>query len=109
MPNVKSAKTTMTKTELITALMEKTGLDKKQVSQVLDGLKDIAVAELGRKGAGVFKMHGLVQLKRINKPAKAARRGIDPFTKLERDFPPQPAKSVVKVSALKDMKDAVKD
>ncbi len=74
---------------------------------ILEGLSEIAIDALRKGGPGIFKLHGLVQLKRIDKPARAARRGIDPFTKEERDFPAKPAHSVVKAYAFKPAKDAV--
>lgn len=104
---VNTVKKTMTKTEMVSAISEAVELDKKQVQAVLDQLVVLATKALGKKGSGVFKVDKFVQLKRVDKPAKAARRGIDPFTKKERDFPAQPAKSVVKVAALKYIKDAV--
>lgn len=103
----KEAPKVLNKSELVSALAESAGTDKKTVKAVLDGLGDLAAQALKKGGAGVFKIHGLVQLKRVDVPAKPARRGIDPFTKQERDFPAKPATSKVKASALKGAKDAV--
>ena len=43
----------------------------------------------------------------VNKPAREARRGINPFTGEEMMFKAKPASKVVKVTALKGLKDMV--
>lgn len=106
-PEPKAAPKIMNKSDMVKALAESAGTDKKIVNAVLDGLSSLAADALKKGGPGVFKIHGLVQLKRVDVPAKPARRGIDPFTKLERDFPAKPASSKVKAGALKAAKDAV--
>jgi len=95
------------KTEMVEALMKKTGVAKKDVNAVLASLVDLAVESLAKKGSGAFKIHGLVQLRRVHKPATPARDGIHPFTKEPHHFPAKPAKNVVKASALKAARDAV--
>jgi len=102
----KEAPKVMNKSEMISAISESTGLEKKQVVAVLDSISDLVANALKKGGPGTFKIHGLVQLKRVDVPAKPARRGIDPFTKLERDFAAKPASVKVKASALKGAKDA---
>lgn len=97
----------MTKNDMVKALCEATGLERKQVTAVLTNLNSLANAALAKGGPGVFKIHGLVQLKRVDVPAKPARRGVDPFTKQERDFPAKPASVKVKATVLKGAKDAV--
>lgn len=97
----------MTKSDMLKEIATRSGLERKQVAAVVDGIIELASEAIGKGGPGVFKLAGLVQLKRVDKPAQPARRGIDPFTKAERDFPAKPAKSVVKASALKAAKDAV--
>jgi hypothetical protein len=44
----------------------------------------------------------------VNKPATPARRGINPFTKQEQMFAAKPARRVVKIRALKALKDMAK-
>jgi nucleoid DNA-binding protein len=43
----------------------------------------------------------------VRKPATAARKGINPFTKEEVMFKAKPARNVVKVLPLKALKDMV--
>ena len=44
----------------------------------------------------------------VQKPAVAARKGINPFTKMEQMFKAKPARRVIKVRALKALKDMAK-
>jgi hypothetical protein len=71
----------------------------------MTGLVKTAV---GKKGAGVFVLPGLMKVTVVQKPAVAAHKGINPFTKLEQMFKAKPARKVVKVRPLKGLKDAVK-
>jgi hypothetical protein len=51
---------------------------------------------------------GLLKIMVILKPAVKARKGINPFTKQEQMFKAKPARKVVKVRALKALKDMAK-
>ena len=97
----------MTKTEILTALAEGTGLSKKDVASVLDELGTVIGKSLGKGGAGVFNLPGLLKVKVIRKPATKAHKGINPFTKEETMFAAKPARNVVKVLPLKALKDMV--
>ncbi len=48
---------------------------------------------------------GLMKIKLVRKPAQPARKGINPFTKEEVMFKAKPARNVIKVLALKSLKD----
>jgi nucleoid DNA-binding protein len=97
----------MTKTEMLTALAEDTGLSKKEVSSVIDGLGTLIGKGLGKRGPGVFNLPGLMKVKVIRKPATKARKGINPFTKEPTVFKAKPARNVVKILPLKGLKDMV--
>jgi nucleoid DNA-binding protein len=97
----------MTKTEVLNALAEGTGLNKKDVAGVLTELGTLIGKNLGKKGPGVFNVPGLLKVKVIRKPATKARKGINPFTKEETVFKAKPARNVVKVQPLKALKDMV--
>lgn len=97
-----------TKSEILTNVAEETELSRKQVASVLDALAGQIKGALSKKGPGVFAMPGLVKIIVINKPAQPARKGINPFTKLEQMFAAKPARKVVKVRPLKSLKDMVK-
>src|SRR5262249_5459555 len=97
----------MTKTEVANALAEQTGLSKKDVTALLDALGALIGNSLGKKGTGIFSRHGLAKFKVVRKPATKARKGIHPITKLETMFKAKPARNVVKIQALKALKDMV--
>lgn len=97
----------MTKTEILTALAESTGLAKKEVAAFLEELGALIGKNLGKQGPGVFNIPGLMKVKVIRKPATKARKGINPFTKEETMFKAKPARNVVKIQPLKALKDMV--
>ena len=96
------------KSEVFNAIAEKTGLSRKQVSSVMTELGSIITKNLGKKGPGLFTVHGLMKLRVIRKPATKARKGTNPFTGEEMMFKAKPARNVVKISAMKALKDSVK-
>ncbi len=97
-----------TKSEVILHIAEATELSRKQVGSVLSALSDQIQAALGKKGPGVFAVPGLMKIVVVQKPATKKRKGINPFTKQEQIFQAKPARKVIKVRALKALKDAVK-
>ena len=96
------------KGEILNNVASETGLTRRQVSSVMDALSGQIKTSLGKKGSGVFAIPGLVKITVINKPATKARKGINPFTKEEVMFKAKPARKVVKVRPLKNLKDMAK-
>ncbi len=94
----------MSKAQIITELSDKTGVAKKDVQNLLTELLTLVERELGEKGPGEFVVPDLVKLKVKQVPAQAARKGIDPFTKQEREFPAKPASRKVKASVQKRLR-----
>lgn len=103
----KAIKEPYTRSALLSHLADKTGLTKKQVSEVLDEMKNVIEGHLKSGGARVFTMPGLFKIKVNRKPATRARKGINPFTGEEMVFKAKPARNVVKIQALKGLKDMV--
>jgi nucleoid DNA-binding protein len=99
---------TLSKSEILTAISENTGLARKQVNSVFAALAQQIESAVGKKGPGVFALPGLVKIKVIQKPATKARKGINPFTKEECIFKAKPARKVIKVRPLKALKDMAK-
>jgi DNA-binding protein HU-beta len=95
----------MSKTELIEAIAGQSGLEKKQVSAVLDALSDVVYKEL--KAQHEVVIPGLLKLTSVTKPAVPEREGINPFTKEPTVFKAKPARTVIKPRPLKALKDAV--
>lgn len=96
-----------TKAEIFTKLSESSGLTKKQVSSVFDGLAELIKNDLGKKGPGVFIVPGLLKIKVVRKPATKATTKMNPFTKQMQNYPAKPARNVVKALALKPLKEMV--
>lgn len=94
-----------TKTQIINELVESTALNRKQVNAVIDGLTDIIQRHIQKKGVGEFTLPGLMKIKTVKKPARKARKGINPFTGAETVFKAKPASTSVKILALKKLKD----
>ena len=97
----------MTKTQLLTEIAQETGLTRKQVADVLDSLGGQIQRHIKKRGAGTFTLPGLLKIKTLRKPAKKARKGINPFTGEETTFAAKPAHTVVKIQPLKGLKDMV--
>ena len=80
---------------------------RKQVAGLFDGLAGMIKKDLGKRGPGTFTVPGLMKIKVVRKPATKARKGVNPFTGIEMMFKAKPARNVVKVQALKGLKDMV--
>ena len=102
-----SGKKPPTKTEMYSAIAESTDLTKKQVGMVFDSLAEEIRKAVGRNGPKAFTIPGLCKIVVQNKPATKARKGINPFTGEETVFKAKPARNVVKVRPLKNLKDMV--
>jgi len=96
------------KSEIIGRIAESTNLTKKQVGSVFEALSKEIGRAVSKKGAGIFTLPGLMKITIIQKPATPARKGINPFTKEETIFKAKPARRVIKVRALKALKDMAK-
>lgn len=94
-----------TKSQLLAALAENTGLTRRDVSTVLDELGVVINRHLKKRGAGQFTVPGLMKIKTVRKPATRARKGTNPFTGEETTFKAKPARTIVKVQPLKGLKD----
>ena len=89
----------MTKSQLVTALAEKTGLAKKEVSGLLETVAGIAYKEVKKSGEFVLPGFG-----KMVKARRKARMGVNPATGAKIKIP---AKTVVKFRLAKVAKDAV--
>ena len=103
---LKPIKTVFNKTTLQAHLADVAGVEPKAVKAVLAALEATMVASLSKKGLGEFTLPGLLKITSQAVPAKKKRRGIDPFTKVEREFAAKPATVRVKVRSLKKIKEA---
>jgi len=97
-----------TKSETYAYLAHATGLSRKQVASIFENLAGLIGKSLGKKGPGLYVVPGLMKIKVVRKPATKEREGINPFTGEKTIFKAKPARNVVKVQALKGLKDMVK-
>ncbi len=99
-----------TKSEIFAKIADDTGLTKKDVSAVFDSLNGQIKKNLGGRGApGMFTIPGLMKMVVVKKPARKAQKNVpNPFRPGETmDVAAKPASKVVKVRALKGLKDMV--
>lgn len=94
------------RSSLIAHLADVTAIEAKTVRALMAAFESTILASVHKKGLGSFTLPGLLKVNVINVPAKKKRRGIDPFTKVEREFAAKPASVRIKTRALKKLKDA---
>jgi nucleoid DNA-binding protein len=92
------------KSALYNHLAQNTGLSRKQVASVFDELKSAIHGHVAKDGPKLFTLPGLLKVKVVHKPATKSRKGINPFTGEETVFKAKPARNVVKIQALKALK-----
>lgn len=102
---VTAVKAPMTKSGMLEQIAQNTGLARKQVSAVFDELATLIESHLKKGSVGQFTFPGLMKIEVKRKPATKARKGINPFTGEETVFKAKPARNVVKIRALKKVKD----
>lgn len=96
----------LSKSEILNALAEATGLPRKQVAGVLEALGGLIGKNIGKKGPGVFTVPGLLKISVIVKEATKAGMRPNPFKPGEMmKVAAKPARRVVKIRALKSLKD----
>lgn len=96
------------KSQLLTEISDVTEISKKQVTAVFEELGILMHRHLKKGGAGEFTIPGLMKCVVKRKPATKSRKGINPFTGEMITFKAKPARNVVKVRALKKLKEMVK-
>ena len=107
-PAVKAIASKQTKTQIITALSESTGLSKKDVGNVLSSLGAMVEAHMKKRGSGEFTIPDTgVKIRRVKKPARKARMGRNPATGEPMKIAAKPASTGVRVTALKALKDTI--
>ena len=104
---VTALKEPMTKSAMVNEIAQNTELSKKQVSSVIDELGIIIERHIKKRSVGQFKLPGLFKIEVKKKPARKARKGVNPFTGEETVFKAKPAHNVVKVRPLKKLKDMI--
>ena len=100
-----AAKKPLTKSQVIAAVAETSGVPKKQVAACMEALVGEIKKAFGPKGPGMFSLAGLIKIEKKKKPASPAKKGVrNPFTGEIRDVPAKPAAWKIRVRALKTLK-----
>jgi nucleoid DNA-binding protein len=102
-----SGKKSLTKSALLSSIADAVGdeVSRKGVKAVLEALTTIGYKEL--KKGGLFVLPGFAKFVVVKKPARPARKGINPFTKEPTTFAAKPASKAVRARPIKAIKDAV--
>lgn len=104
MPNVKDP---MSKSGMIKTITDVTAVSKRDVVSVLECLTNVIERHVKSGGPGIFVMPGLMKISVVKKPARPARKGVNPFTGEEIMIKARPAYKAVKIKALKKLKEMV--
>lgn len=97
-----------TKLQVLQAIAEETGLERKQVESVFGSLAGLVQRHMQKRGSGEFTVPDVgIKILRARKPASKARKGRNPATGEEITIPAKPAHDVIRLSALKALKDTV--
>jgi DNA-binding protein HU-beta len=95
----------MTKSQLVEAVAQESGLSKKQANAAIEGLDKVVAQQLDERGE--VSIPGLVKLNVVIKPATPEREGINPFTKQPTTFKAKPERKVVKARVFKGLRDSL--
>lgn len=98
-------KTKMTKGQIVASLAESTDLTKKQITSVMDEMHELMERSIKKRSIGEFTVPGMFKITTVKKPARKARKGINPFTGEETMFKAKPASIAVKIRPLKKLKE----
>jgi len=96
----------MSKSEIVTEISNRTELSRKDVGRVFDELGSIIELHVSKKSVGMFTLPGLLKIKIVQRPARAARKGVpNPFKPGElMNVAAKPASRKVKVLPLAKLK-----
>jgi DNA-binding protein HU-beta len=95
----------VSKSELISELAETTHLTKTQIKDVFDALEHMIANAM--KAGETVTIPNLVKIYVHKKPASKARDGINPFTQEPMKIKAKPARNVIKVKPIKNLKDMI--
>merc|ERR1712232_1113045 len=104
-PAMKAMKASMKVSGGYAAVAESTELKPKRVKAVITSYMELAASELKKNGA--FKIGGVLNMKLKKKPAKPARKGVNPFTKEPCVFKAKPASKTVRCLPMKKLKEMI--
>lgn len=104
LPNVRDP---LSKSGMIKAITDVTCVSKKDVVAVLECFNQVIEKHVKSGGPGKFVLPGILKISVVKKPARPARKGVNPFTGEEIMIKARPAYKAVKIKALKKLKEMV--
>lgn len=97
-----------TKNQIISSISTETGMHKKEISGIFLALAAHIHRHMQKRGSGEFVIPETgLKVRRVMKPATKKRLGRNPATGEQIMIAAKPARTVVKVSVLKALKEAV--
>ncbi len=107
-PRLKAIADKQSKTQILTTIAEDTGLSRKEVAAVFTSMSSLISRHVMKRGSGEFSVPDSgIKVRRVIKPRTKARMGRNPATGEEIRIAAKPAKTVVKLTALKALKDKI--
>lgn len=97
----------MNKSQFLTVLAEKSGLNELQARTALDTINLMITQQLGKQGPGEILIPGLLKLNVVEKPATHQHEGINPLTREPMTYKARAARKVIRVRPLKALMDAL--
>lgn len=104
---ITALKQPMSKAAMVEEIAKNTELSKKQVSAVLEELSILIERHIKPRSTGQFTLPGIMKIEVKKKAATKARPGINPRTGEKIMIKAKPARRVVKIRALKKVKDMI--
>jgi len=95
----------LTKSQIVSNIADSTGLTKQEVGAVMDEYHSLIERSIKKRAVGEFTVPGIMKITTVKKPARKARKGINPFTGEETMFKAKPASTAVKIRPLKKLKE----
>ncbi len=107
-PAVRAIADKQTKQQIISDIADETGIGKKEVAAVFAALGTKIAQHMKPRGSGDFTIPDTgIKVRRVVKPKTKARMGRNPFTGEEIKIPAKPARKVIRLSALKALKETL--
>ncbi|GJM06926.1 MAG: hypothetical protein DHS20C10_06600 [marine bacterium B5-7] len=97
--------TQFSKSMMLAEITEFVGISRKEGAAFLEAMSSLIGRHIHKRGVGRFVLPGLLKIEVKVKPATKARKGINPFTGEEMMFKAKPARRVVKIRPLKNLKE----
>ena len=107
-PKLRAVGDKQTKTQILQSICEDTGMTRKDITSVFDSLGNLVSRHMMKRGSGEFSVPNVgIKIRRVRKPATKSRKAMNPFTGEPMVVKAKPARNVVKVTALKALKESI--